>query len=304
MILKLLSIVLFWRRNNLPSILFKSLFWGVLAWFAVGIFTSFQTAVIGGAAASLLAACKYSMKYLSRRKRMLAKVDGDKEKYKALKNATNKGGLGGALLGEMLNSELEMDDDDEYIEEELTDEERAANKAATENACQELTSALMAGKHASEAQCKEATESIMEDYGDGEGRPEAIELLHSYLPDSVLSFDTEDYCNDDDHASLVEMFAESTNGKWKIEDAASSFDEESQKWLVTFTENGEKKTWRFTQHADHLNGKFVEQLRQYTQSRSGYIVEYRDGEDEYVEMTSLPADIHALLFAESTELAA
>ena len=42
----------FWRRNDPLSIAFKATFWGVLAWVAVGIFTSAANALIGGVAAA------------------------------------------------------------------------------------------------------------------------------------------------------------------------------------------------------------------------------------------------------------
>ena len=306
MILKLFNLFLFWRRNNLPSIIFKSLVWGGLAWLFVGIFTSFKTAVIGGLAASLLAGCKYSLKYFKRRKQLLAKVGGDKEKLKRLEKVTNKGGLGGALFSEMLNEELGMedDDDDDSYDEEISEEQRAANIAATEKLCTELSDALVKGNHVSLQQCEEATTEITEGYESGEDMPTPIDLLHAFLPQSVLTFMVEDYCNDDDHAALVDMFAESTLGKWDVGNTSSRYDEDADKWLIDLYDNGEKKTWRFSQSADHLNQKFLDQLIQHTQSRSGHIIECLDAEDEFVEMTSLPADIHNLLFADSQQKAA
>ena len=304
MILKLVSLVLFWRRNNIPSIVFKSAFWGVLAWLAVGIFSSFETAVVAGLAASLLASCKYALKYLKRRKAMLNRVGGDKEKYQQLKQATNKGGLGGALLGEMLNAEIEIEDDEDYEEVEVSDEQRASNKASTEKLCADLTRALLAGKYATVAQCQEANQSIEESYGSGDEVPDTNELIQEFLPQCHLAFDTEDYCNENDHASLMDMFAESTLGKWDPGETSSSFDEESEKWLLNFYEDGARKTWRFTQHADHLNAKFVDQLINYTQGRSGNIIHCTDNEDDYVELTSLPAEIHAQFYPDTVQQAA
>ena len=131
MLLKLIGVVLFWRRNNAPSIVFKSLTWGALAWLAVGIFTSFNTAVIGGIAAAGLAAVKYTLKNLKRRKKLLEKVGGDKEKLKQLQAATNKKGFAGALINEMLHAEIDDDDDEDYTP--ISDEEKRNSSGQTKN---------------------------------------------------------------------------------------------------------------------------------------------------------------------------
>ena len=304
MIVKLVHLFIFWRRNNLPSIVFKSLFWGVLAWLAVGIFSSFQTALIGGLAASILAACKYSIKYFKRRKQLLKKVGGDKEKLRKLQLVSNKGGLGGALMNEMLNAELDMDHDD-FIEEEqeLTEEQRAQNKAATAKQCKELSKAIIEGNYASEEHCQTAFDQIMEDFEDGRDIASTDDLLNAYLPQCLISFCNEDYCNDNDHASLLDMFAESTLGKWDPGETTSSYDEESGKWLLHFYEGGDKKTWRFKQSSDYLNEKFVNQLVQHTRNRSGHIIEFMDDSD-FVELISLPPSIHNLLYDQTQSQAA
>ena len=304
MLMKLLNVALFWRRNNLPSIVFKSATWFALAWLFVGIFTSFQTAVIAGVAAGGLAAVKYTLQNLKRRKRLLAKVGGDKAKLKQLQAATNQKGLGGALMGELLNAELDDDDDDYEEPEPLTTEQKEQAMAALTLRCKQLTTALVAGEHATAKHCTEATSTIIEAYAEERDAPEVVDLLREFLPHAVIDFCTEDCCNDDDHAEIVTQFSESTNGKWDAGETSSTYDEESGKWLVHFFDKGQRKTWRFKQHADHLNSKFIDQLIQYTQSQSGHVIHVVEAIDDSVELTCLPSDIHNLMFSDEENLAA
>ena len=302
MLLKLIGVVLFWRRNNAPSIVFKSLTWGALAWLAVGIFTSFNTAVIGGIAAAGLAAVKYTLKNLKRRKKLLEKVGGDKEKLKQLQAATNKKGFAGALINEMLHAEIDDDDDEDYTP--ISDEEKEILQAKLKTRCDELSAALVAGKHFSKEHCDEVTREALEDYSDYDYEPSSADILRIFMPDNVLGFYTEDFCNEDDHAYLVSMFADSTGGKWDAGETSSTYDEENEKWLVNFYDNGEKKTWRFTQRGDELNAKFLDQLIHYTERKSGNVLEVLEDCDEQVEISSLPADIHQLMFERSEQKAA
>ncbi len=85
MLSKLINLFFLWRRNNLPSIVFKSFFWGGIAWFGVGIFTDLKTALIGGGAAALLAAVRYTMQNRKEHALLLAKVGGDKEKLEQVR---------------------------------------------------------------------------------------------------------------------------------------------------------------------------------------------------------------------------
>jgi len=116
MIAKALYLFLLWRKNDWKGILFKSLFFAVIAWFFVGMFTDFRTAVIGGAAAAIVAAMRYGWRGYKQRQQLLKKVGGDKEKLKELKKMTNAKGLGGVLMNEMLMSDID-DDDYDYDDE-------------------------------------------------------------------------------------------------------------------------------------------------------------------------------------------
>jgi len=300
MIMRLLKVVLFWRRNNIPSIIFKSSVWATLAWLVVGIFSSFQTALIGGAAAFLLAGFRYTVKYFKRKKMLLKKIGGDKEKLKKLQAATNAKGFGGALMNEMLMSELDIDDDDDEESDPLTEEQLAENKAKTTAQCEALTALLVKSEYATEAHCKAATGEIMEYYGSGEYLPEPHELLEEFLPQCVLCISGEDYCDDGDHASIMDELAESTLGKWNPGKAESIYDEETDKWLLHFHEGDAKKTWRFKQNSDYLNGKFLDQLIQYTQAKSGNVIHVYDN-DEEIQLTSLPPEIHEHFYGEQQQ---
>lgn len=300
MLLKVMNIVLFWRRNNVPSIIFKSLFWGALAWLLVGIFTSFTTALIGGAAAAGLAAAKYAMRARKDEKALLKSVGGDKEQLKKLKGTMKAKGFAGGLMTEMIRSEVGDGDDDDYEAPELDEATLAANKATTSAKIEKMTELCVAGKYLSKEAAAEAAEELLEEYSDGNSVPGEGEYICAFLPDNMLSFDPEDYVDDDDHADLVQEFASATNGKWTIENPTSKHDAESDKWVVSFSENGKQKTWRFAQSRDALSEKFLMQVIAYAESRSGY-VSIVDTEDEFAQVTLLPPEIHEELYGAGEE---
>lgn len=294
MIARAIQVVFFWRRNNLPSIVFKSVVWGSIAWLAVGMFTNLRLALIAGAVISLMCAIKYGMQKRKEAAKLLAMVDGDQEKYKALRAKLDMPGMGGALMREMLNAEL-SDDDDDYEEQEheaLSDELRQQNIENTKLQISRLKTLCLDEKLASIDQCDEAERELMESYGDGEETLELEQLIEAFLPENSLGFCAEDYINEGDHASLVESFAEATNGRWVIEDCTSHFDESSERWVVSFSENGKSKSWKFAQQGDWLNNKFLDQLIKYTEIKSGYSISVLDSED-FVSLVCLPPSIHA-----------
>lgn len=293
MLIKLLNIVLFWRRNHLPSIVFKTLTWAFLAWLAVGIFTSFRTALIAGCAAGIVAALRYTLRNRKEHARLLVAADGDPQKLAGIKKMMNEKGIAGSFMTELIRDGLH-DDDPEDEPVEIDEETRAANIAQLKEKTSRLSELCVQGGYLSAEDSKEAAEALLEEYADGEYACSTESYIEAFLPDNIVSFIDEDFCNDDDHAGLVEEFAQATNGNWKIDQCHSHHDEDSDKWLVSFTENGSQKTWRFSQAGDRLNLKFVEQLVAYVQRQSGYTITQLDQED-FPLYACLPQNIHALL---------
>jgi len=133
MLLKALNIFLLWRRNDLKGIAFKCAVFGFLAWLLVGMFSDLRTALIGGAAAAIVASIRYGIKGQKQNRQLLKKVGGDKEKLKALKAKTKGKGIAGGLMNELIMSEAMDDDDEDYEEIELTPEQIQSNLEKTKN---------------------------------------------------------------------------------------------------------------------------------------------------------------------------
>ena len=70
MLLKLSGLCLFWRKNNLPSIVFKCAFWAGIAWLLVVMFSDFRTALIGVIAAGAVAAMLYGFQAHKKKAKM------------------------------------------------------------------------------------------------------------------------------------------------------------------------------------------------------------------------------------------
>jgi hypothetical protein len=115
-------------------------------------------------------------------------------------------------------------------------------------------------------------------------------LVVTPFADRVVGFSFEDYCNDEDHASLVDEVAQATQGAWQPENVTSSFDEDSDRWVVTFAEGGTPVTWRFSQSGDNLSTTLIDKLNAHAQERSGHTLVEIDTED-YFEGVMLPTDL-------------
>lgn len=276
----------------MPSIFFKSAVWGGIAWLAVGMFTNVKLALIAGGVIALMSATKYGLQSRKQTAKLLAMVDGDQEKYKALKAKLDVPGMGGTLMREMLSAELDDNDFDDEEVHEISDQERQQNIDDTQQKIATFRSICLNENLASETHCEEAQQELMESYGDGEEALEVEQLVEAFLPDNSIGICTEDYINDDDHASLVETFSKATNGRWVIENCTSSYDETAERWVVSFDEGGKSKAWKFAQHGDWLNSKFLDQVIKYTESKSGYSITILESED-FVNLVCLPPSIHA-----------
>lgn len=290
MISKALQLVFFWRRNHLPSIAFKCAFWGLIAWLAVGMFTNVRLALIAAAVIAGMCAIKYGLKNRKQHQKLLQMCDGDPVKLAALKTKLNTPGMAGTLMREMLNAEID-DDDDEWDDEDaepLSEQELQANIKASEMLIKKMSVLVTENALATPEHCKEAESELLSAYSSGEARIDIDELVSEFLPDNAMNICLEDFINEDDHASLVEEFAAATNGRWEIENCTSSYDEDAERWVVTFSESGSNKTWRFAQQGDWLSEKFLQQVISYTESKSGYTITVLDTED-FVSLVCLPA---------------
>lgn len=298
MISKALHLVFFWRRNHLPSITFKSAFWGFVTWLAVGMFTNVRLALIAAAVIAIMSAVKYGLRKRQQTQKLMAMCEGDPQKFAALQEKLNTPGMGGALIREMLNAEISDDDEDDLEHEDevdtLSDEERQSNINANAHLVRKMATLTREASLISDVHCDEVEQELLEEHDTGEERIDLEELVSAFLPDNAISISQEDYINEDDHAALVEEFSAATNNRWQIEGCSSSFDAETEKWVVSFKENNKEKTWRFTQDSDWLNDNFLTQLINYTQQKSGYTVSVLNTED-FVSLVCLPQGMfHAL----------
>ena len=300
MISKALQLMFFWRRNHWPSIAFKSAFWGVVTWFAVGMFTNVRLALIAAAVIAGMSAVKYSLQMRKQALKIMAMCEGDPQKYAALQARLNAPGMAGTLMREMLNAE--MDDDDGYTEP-LDEEQRAVNITANTKLIHKMATLTRQAGLATDIECSEVVETLLDDHDAGDERLDVAEVIAALLPDNAINVFTEDFINDDDHAALVEEFAAATNERWSVEDCTSSHDDETGEWLVSFKDNGEDKTWRFSQQGDQLSETFLQQLINYTQSRSAYTVTVLDNE-ETIDLVCLPLGMYDALTENVEEQAA
>ncbi len=293
MVAKALQLMFFWRRNNVPSIAFKSAFWGLVAWFAVGMFTNVRLALIAAAVIAGMSAIKYALHARKQTRKLMQMCDGDLEKLAALQAKLNTPGMAGNLMREMLNAE--MDDDDEHEDDApLSEEQRKVNIDTSTLLIQKMITLTRQAELSTDAECQEIERTLLEEYASGDYPLELADVIAACLPDNTLSVYTEDYINEDDHAALVEEFSAATNGCWVIEDCTSSYDEEADDWVVSFKDEGKVKTWRFKQQRDELNENFFHQVINYTQSRSGYTVTILDN-DEAISLVCLPQGMYDAL---------
>ena len=293
MIKSLFNLFFLWRSNNPKSIAFKTFFWAALAWFFVGIFTDTKTALIAGGSAAIVAFMRYFMQYRREHARMLELAGGNKEGLKALKKKVG-GGMAGGLVMEMLRADMEAED---FEEDELSDEEKEKNRGISKSRIDAISSALIASPHINFDENSEYIEEVLEEFSCGDDVAEPLAILTSLLPESELSFDLEDFSDEGDHASLLELFSEATNKNWSPANCTSSFDEENKKWVVTFSENGKTKVWRFNQRGDYLSEKFLCQLINKTEESSEHKIIPIDT-DEFYSAICLPKELHKQLVEE------
>lgn len=263
--LKRVDISLIWRNYNAPSILFKSILSGLLAGLTVSIVSTLHLALIVGATAAGLAVVKYTIRA-----------------YTFNKNQQETVGLNNTNLKHL----------------QLLSEHRKT--FGLKERCEVLSAALIASNQASQEACNEITENILNSTEFQDVIPDDFSLIQMYLPENAIDICIEDFCDEDDHAMLVELFVNSTNGKWVANNLTSTYDDDNDRWLVNFEERGAKKTWRFSQHAYNLNMMFLDLLVQYTQDKSGNIVRVIDSIDNSVQVVSLPAEVYNVMYQENS----
>jgi hypothetical protein len=288
MIKNLFKLFILWRRNDWTSITFKVFFWGFMSFFLTGMFAGTQIGLIGGGVVALAALVKYTLQYIKEQAMLLKAVDGDKAKLKALKTKLGKG-AGFAMVMEMLREESGHEDED--FEEEALD--AATIELNQQQSFERLDSLVVALESEMAEALQEGSELLTEvkqHITDSEHPLDTTELLSIMFSNHEISFCCEDFCNDDDHAYVLEQFAESTQGKWEPTDVSSSYDEDAEKWVVKFTENGKRKAWRFHQSRDWISEKFLNQLIKYTELQSGHKIVMLDEEDAFSALC-LPAGV-------------
>lgn len=225
---------------------------------------------------------------------MFSKLAAFKSSIKALKHNTK------LLESELVNAELNIDNDEDVDENEdiveLSNEEKAAVLIDLRERCVKLSDALVATEQLSKEDADELTANILESNTNCEDIPDNFALVEEFLPKNALNISVEHFCDEDDHAMLVELFVDSTNGKWVANNFTSTYEDDYDRWFVNFEESGDTKSWRFSQYADQLNLSFLDQLVQYTQHKSGQVVSIVDSFDDSVQIVSLPAQAYNVLF--------
>lgn len=300
MIFKLIGLFLFWRKNDLLSIVMKCASWAVLTCLLAGIFTGAKTALIAGVAAALVAAGHYALKVRKTNAGLLQMVNGDKEKFAALKDRSKRNGFAGVLVNEMLLAEADEHYPDEDEFEEISDEEKQANLAATQKLVSSVSNLCVASGYAQSRSCKQAEASLLDQFEDGYSVPDVQDIVCAFLPDNYLQIYCRDYTENSQHADLMRSFSQATNGRWDPGQCSSMYDEEADQWNLIYQENGKNKTWKFRQTDGWLSEKFLTALVAYTEKRSGYIVTIL-GTDEMVDAVCLPAELHYAIIGDARD---
>lgn len=117
-------------------------------------------------------------------------------KYKKVKQTTKGKGFGGALMNEMLMSEIDDDDDDDYDVPELSEEEKQANKEKSISVLDGVKSVIVKEGFTAQEDADSAYQDLLEEYEDGYSVPSTSELVYAFLPDSVIQIDPD--CFDED----------------------------------------------------------------------------------------------------------
>ncbi|MCG8591730.1 MAG: hypothetical protein MJE66_20725 [Proteobacteria bacterium] len=272
----LLKIFFLWRRNDAGSIVFKTLVFGVVAWFTVGMFTNIRTAVIAGAATAALALVKYTVQHRRERAALLEMLGGNEQALKAMMEKLGKD-AGGALLMEMVRAEME--DGDYEDEEPVSEEQRGENRRESQERLNQVLAVLRATPGVTIEDEEDKIAEVIEYFSDGEYVMDQQTMVGMLLSAHSVYFMFEDYCNDDDHAGLVEHFAAASGGAWRPSGCTSSFDEERDQWVVKFSDGGQPVEWRFSQSGDCLSENFVHQLTKHLENRTDRKIVPLDNED-------------------------
>jgi hypothetical protein len=289
MIKNLFKLFILWRRNDWSSITFKVIFWGCLSFFLTGMFAGTQIGLIGGGVLASAALIKYTIQYFKEQAMLLKAVDGDKAKLNALKAKLGKG-AGFAMVMEMLREESSYDDEDESDVEMIDAATIEKNQQLSLDRLNSLVLALESEMTDALQEGSELIAELKQHITESEHSLDTTELLSIMFSSHEISFCCEDFCNDDDHAYVLEQFAESTQGIWEPTEVSSSYDEETEKWVVKFTENGKRKAWRFHQSRDWISEKFLNQLIKYTELQSGHKIVMLDEQDAFSALC-LPAGV-------------
>ena len=268
--------------------MFKSLVFGGLGFLAAGIFTSPRNALIAGAVAAAMAMMKYVLRARREDAKLLEALGGDKQKLKALKQKFKQSGAAGGLIMEMLRGSMDADEADEDVDP-LSAEELVEIRAESQANLERVLAAIDAHPEISLEGKTERVAELEEQLASAEYVFEARHILAELLEERTVSFGCEDYIDEDDHASLVELFAEATLGAWTPADCKSSFDDSGEKCTVSFKDNGGDQTWRFNQNSDYLSENFLRQLKNYAEERSGLKVVVLEC-SEHFEAILLPHD--------------
>jgi len=291
---KALYLFFFWRRNDWRSIVFKTIVWWLIAWLIASLFSSSNQSFYIATAFACFAGLRYSLLNHFETQRLLALVKGDQQQLKYLKSRLHHSGIAGALMSEMLRTEMEQNND-LLDSAEVGAELQAANLIETRRVLNHVTDTCLAGGFITHKRYNQSRAQLLDEYGDGQLALSIDVALEECLPERVLSFAADEHNEDDDHAALVRAFAAATGGMWVIKNCTSYFDVTTNRWTVALEEaNNVTKTWRFEQHSDLLSETFLEQLVRYTELRTNHAVTVLDSED-VITVVCLPLTLHHAL---------
>jgi len=298
-----IQLILFWRQNHFPSIACKCVFWATLAWTSISVMTNTQFALAGAVIIAAMSAVKYALSRQAQTRKLKELCNGDVDKLSRLQKKLSSSGMAGTFMREMLVKDMDSKENDCMDLAEPSKDELQANINASNKLIEKMARLTRAAGLGSYQHCIEIEADLLSAYSSGEYKIGVDELVSEFLPDNVLCICAGDYNDDGDHASLIEAFSASTNGIWAVSDCSSGYDQQTQSWVVNFTDSGKRKTWQVAQQSNGLSKAFIQQVINYTESRSGYTVTILD-DTSLISLVCLPDGMYEELVGNYVEMAA
>ncbi len=173
-----------------------------------------------------------------------------------------------------------------------------ANREASRVAIERLVAAIDATPDLEIPEREARIASLDEMAAEGEWTLGAREILSTLLAERLVDFCVEEFVEHGMHASVVEAFAEASQGAWRPGPCTSTMDPETgEKCSVEFEDGSETVQWRFSQSSDTINPNFLDRLIKHVETHSPVEVLCLDGDFQF-EALVLPREFHERLVRE------